>query len=174
MASPDNRDLSCFSTIEVQDHASLPGNTFSSSRVIAVCSKPSPFSQYRSVPAMSSPYLEALPIKSDALAGVFCGSTDRALLVVVQPDVCWVCLGESTSSEPLTCPCRCPRPVHAACLARWQLHSAGSRQGLFAICCSTRARLDAHSALPPCQHSGPHVGGELPTEADQQSLWKRE
>ena len=23
-------------------------------------------------------------------------------------------------------PCACPRPVHAACLARWQLHSAGT------------------------------------------------
>ncbi|KAK9831492.1 hypothetical protein WJX81_002044 [Elliptochloris bilobata] len=43
-------------------------------------------------------------------------------------DACWVCLGESTPDEPLTYPCHCPRPVHAPCLARWQLHSAGSRE----------------------------------------------
>ena len=40
-----------------------------------------------------------------------------------------MCLGESTPDEPLTYPCHCPRPVHAPCLARWQLHSAGSRCG---------------------------------------------
>lgn len=45
----------------------------------------------------------------------------------MQAEVCWVCLGESTCSEPLSYPCKCPRPVHGACLARWQLHSAGSR-----------------------------------------------
>ena len=44
-----------------------------------------------------------------------------------QAEVCWVCLGESTCLEPLCYPCKCPRPVHGACLARWQLHSAGSR-----------------------------------------------
>ena len=60
-------------------------------------------------------------------------------------DACWVCLGEGTRSgdgggrsgdggcgtdccadERLVLPCACPRPVHAACLARWQLHSAGT------------------------------------------------
>ena len=44
-----------------------------------------------------------------------------------QTEVCWVCLGEGTDLEPLSYPCKCPRPVHGACLARWQLHSAGSR-----------------------------------------------
>ncbi len=55
----------------------------------------------------------------------------RARLTVLacaaRQDACWVCLGESTPDEPLTYPCHCPRPVHAPCLARWQLHSAGSR-----------------------------------------------
>ena len=63
-------------------------------------------------------------------------------------DACWVCLGEGTRSgdgggrsgdggcgtdccadERLVLPCACPRPVHAACLARWQLHSAGTPEG---------------------------------------------
>lgn len=38
-----------------------------------------------------------------------------------------MCLGESSPDEPLIYPCHCPRPVHAPCLARWQLHSAGGR-----------------------------------------------
>lgn len=63
-------------------------------------------------------------------------ASDRCA-VIVQPDMCWVCLGESTASEPLCCPCRCPRPVHAHCLARWQLHSAGSR-------CLLHTRLTLH------------------------------
>ncbi|BDA48669.1 hypothetical protein COCOBI_12-3510 [Coccomyxa sp. Obi] len=55
--------------------------------------------------------------------------TETALAQIrTQPDVCWVCLGESTANEPLACPCRCPRPVHAHCLARWQLHSAGTSE----------------------------------------------
>ena len=36
--------------------------------------------------------------------------------------VCWVCLSDEGS---LTQPCSCPRHSHAACLARWQLQSAG-------------------------------------------------
>ena len=51
------------------------------------------------------------------------------LACTARQDACWVCLGESTPDEPLTYPCHCPRPVHAPCLARWQLHSAGSRCG---------------------------------------------
>jgi hypothetical protein len=66
--------------------------------------------------------------------------------------VCWICLdagaaaggggggGASVGADgaaaaaaaqappaPLILPCRCPRPVHARCLARWQLQSAGTR-----------------------------------------------
>ncbi|CAL5223859.1 g6446 [Coccomyxa viridis] len=53
-----------------------------------------------------------------------------------QAEVCWVCLGESTCLEPLCYPCKCPRPVHGACLARWQLHSAGSREEVACRFCS--------------------------------------
>ncbi|KIY96035.1 hypothetical protein MNEG_11925, partial [Monoraphidium neglectum] len=37
---------------------------------------------------------------------------------------CWICLG-GASEAPLGTPCACPRPVHAQCLARWQLQQAG-------------------------------------------------
>ncbi|PNH11841.1 hypothetical protein TSOC_001276 [Tetrabaena socialis] len=41
-------------------------------------------------------------------------------------DACWVCLeGPSPSAGVLEHPCACPRGVHAKCLARWQLQSAG-------------------------------------------------
>ena len=40
---------------------------------------------------------------------------------------CWVCLAPSDQARPLVQPCRCPRPVHQACLARWQLQSVGRR-----------------------------------------------
>ena len=52
---------------------------------------------------------------------------------------CWICLGgdgtsatdglagdgAGTAAAPLERPCACPRRVHRACLARWQLQSAG-------------------------------------------------
>lgn len=42
---------------------------------------------------------------------------------------CWICLDGPTSSKPLLTPCKCiSRPVHRACLARWQLHSAGKSE----------------------------------------------
>jgi len=39
---------------------------------------------------------------------------------------CWICLeaGADDGGEMLL-PCKCPRPVHPKCLARWQLQSAG-------------------------------------------------
>ena len=40
---------------------------------------------------------------------------------------CWVCLGPGDQAQPLAQPCRCPRPIHQACLARWQLQSVGRR-----------------------------------------------
>ncbi|GBF96175.1 hypothetical protein Rsub_08923 [Raphidocelis subcapitata] len=40
-------------------------------------------------------------------------------------DVCWICLDPAGAHGPLERPCSCPRSVHAMCLARWQLHSAG-------------------------------------------------
>eukprot|EP00877_Chromochloris_zofingiensis_P003002 jgi/Chrzof1/12702/Cz07g04170.t1 len=43
-------------------------------------------------------------------------------------DVCWICLEAATASKPLQQVCKCPRKVHEACLARWQLHSAGKSE----------------------------------------------
>jgi hypothetical protein len=42
-----------------------------------------------------------------------------------QEDVCWICLDPAGAHGTLERPCACPRSVHAMCLARWQLHSAG-------------------------------------------------
>jgi len=44
---------------------------------------------------------------------------------VDQDDVCWICLDPAGPFGQLERPCACPRSVHAMCLARWQLHSAG-------------------------------------------------
>jgi len=38
---------------------------------------------------------------------------------------CWICLASASPQSPLGTPCACPRPVHATCLARWQLQQAG-------------------------------------------------
>lgn len=38
---------------------------------------------------------------------------------------CWICLG---GEGPLASPCSCPRRVHLECLARWQLHKAGTEE----------------------------------------------
>lgn len=45
-----------------------------------------------------------------------------------EDEVCWVCLGAGTPDDELTKPCCCPRLCHAACIARWQLQSAGTRR----------------------------------------------
>lgn len=59
-------------------------------------------------------------------------------MVQNEPAVCWVCLEEASGKRHLYQPCSCPRSVHKQCLARWQLHSAGTkwvltlgRKGLF-------------------------------------------
>lgn len=41
-----------------------------------------------------------------------------------EEDTCWICL---EGGENLCSPCACPRVVHRNCLAKWQLHKAGSR-----------------------------------------------
>lgn len=41
--------------------------------------------------------------------------------------VCWICLDGPAPERPLVHPCRCPSWCHAACIARWQLQSAGTR-----------------------------------------------
>lgn len=38
---------------------------------------------------------------------------------------CFICLDGPRPGEPLEHPCCCPRAVHAVCLAKWQLTSAG-------------------------------------------------
>lgn len=43
--------------------------------------------------------------------------------------VCWVCLQDTGH---LVYPCACPRAVHEACLAKWQLHCCGREEEL---CC---------------------------------------
>ena len=40
-------------------------------------------------------------------------------------DACWICLDGARDGSPLVAPCQCPRLVHRACLAKWQLTSAG-------------------------------------------------
>ena len=45
--------------------------------------------------------------------------------------VCWICMEHAQAPNEtgaLTRPCRCPRMVHARCLARWQLQSAGGQE----------------------------------------------
>uniref|UniRef100_A0A383VT68 RING-CH-type domain-containing protein n=1 Tax=Tetradesmus obliquus TaxID=3088 RepID=A0A383VT68_TETOB len=55
-------------------------------------------------------------------------------------DVCFICLDGPRQQEPLVSPCSCPRKVHAACLAKWQLNCAGKDE-------ETRCRF-CHSVLP--------------------------
>ncbi|GIL65689.1 hypothetical protein Vafri_19242 [Volvox africanus] len=53
-----------------------------------------------------------------------------------EEDVCWVCLeGSSDLSGALEHPCACPRGVHAKCLARWQLQSAGREEERYCRFC---------------------------------------
>lgn len=40
-------------------------------------------------------------------------------------DICWICLDASTAENPITQLCACPKKAHPACVARWQLQSAG-------------------------------------------------
>eukprot|EP00798_Chlamydomonas_sp_ICE-L_P031089 gene31089-6216_t len=42
-------------------------------------------------------------------------------------DCCYICLDGSTDDNALTRPCKCPRLVHAKCLALMQVHAAGKR-----------------------------------------------
>ncbi|GFH20715.1 RING-CH-type domain-containing protein [Haematococcus lacustris] len=46
--------------------------------------------------------------------------------------ICWVCHepANGTVAQALIAPCDCPRLVHAHCLARWQLQSAGKDEEL--------------------------------------------
>eukprot|EP00798_Chlamydomonas_sp_ICE-L_P000002 gene2-12806_t len=41
---------------------------------------------------------------------------------------CYICFAGSSHEDPLKSPCKCPRPVHLRCLARWNLQSAGGEE----------------------------------------------
>ncbi|KAI8474321.1 MAG: hypothetical protein J3K34DRAFT_366279 [Monoraphidium minutum] len=57
-----------------------------------------------------------------------------------QEDACWICLDPAGAHGPLERPCACPRSVHAMCLARWQLHSAGRDEERVCRFCHTELR----------------------------------
>jgi len=67
------------------------------------------------------------PRKESALSFFPRAALPSPLLSPHTQDACWICLATASEDEPLCQPCACPRPVHGACLARWQLHSAGTR-----------------------------------------------
>jgi hypothetical protein len=56
--------------------------------------------------------------------------------------MCWICLD---LGGELVYPCRCPRMAHKACLARWQLQSAGTRKETHCEFCD--------SVLPDWKHA---------------------
>ncbi|KAF8073095.1 hypothetical protein HT031_000756 [Scenedesmus sp. PABB004] len=68
------------------------------------------------------------------------GSSSRASSECEEEDVCFICLDGPRPAEALVHPCSCPRKVHAACLAKWQLNCAGKDE-------ETRCRF-CHAVLP--------------------------
>lgn len=65
------------------------------------------------------------------LCPAFTNPNLKTFFVAVQQegDCCWICLDDASDEKPLQrMPCRCPRFAHAACVARWQLRSAGTRK----------------------------------------------
>ncbi|EFN56022.1 hypothetical protein CHLNCDRAFT_13478, partial [Chlorella variabilis] len=64
-------------------------------------------------------------------------------------EACWIC-HSGTEAGYLERPCRCPRSVHPACLARWQLASAGRAEERNCRFCQDHLPdwKEAHSALP--------------------------
>ncbi|KAK9815830.1 hypothetical protein WJX72_010393 [[Myrmecia] bisecta] len=69
-------------------------------------------------------------------------------------DVCWVCLDDGTASDPLVQQWHCPRPVHAQCLARWQLHAAGSREETHCRFCDAQLPDWRKVLSPSCMLAG--------------------
>ncbi|WIA07938.1 hypothetical protein OEZ85_007415 [Tetradesmus obliquus] len=63
---------------------------------------------------------------------------------------CWVCLSglEDAPEKQLELACRCPRPVHRECLARWQLQQAGRREEHYCRFCE-KAYPDWKDSLTP-------------------------
>lgn len=64
--------------------------------------------------------------------------------------ICWICLDGPTIDRPLMHPCRCPSYVHASCIARWQLQSAGTRREKFCDFCNCELP-DWKGVLTPTQ-----------------------
>lgn len=52
-------------------------------------------------------------------------------------DLCWICLEDEASEQPLFAPCKCPRKVHPRCLARWQLQQAGKPEEKYCRFCNS-------------------------------------
>ena len=51
--------------------------------------------------------------------------------------MCWICLEGSTNDKvELIRPCKCPRVVHARCMARWQLQCSGKDEELHCKFCN--------------------------------------
>ncbi|WIA28009.1 hypothetical protein OEZ86_010597 [Tetradesmus obliquus] len=63
---------------------------------------------------------------------------------------CWVCLSglEDAPEKQLELACRCPKPVHRECLARWQLQQAGRREEHYCRFCE-QAYPDWKDSLTP-------------------------
>jgi E3 ubiquitin-protein ligase DOA10 len=51
----------------------------------------------------------------------------QAACCEAEEETCWICLDGPKEDHPLVRPCSCPRTVHASCLAKWQLTSAGRK-----------------------------------------------
>ncbi|KAG2424213.1 hypothetical protein HXX76_014744 [Chlamydomonas incerta] len=74
-----------------------------------------------------------------------------------EDDACWVCLeGSSEAAGRLEYPCACPRGVHAKCLARWQLQSAGREEERACRFCK-QALPDWRDTLTPKVPAAPPV-----------------
>jgi len=79
---------------------------------------------------------------------------------------CWVCLAPDDQAQPLVQPCRCPRPVHQACLARWQLQSVGRRYVRHMITTDPKRLLTKRAEAADADASSEDVDNHL---FDQQS-----
>lgn len=72
-------------------------------------------------------------------------------------EICWICLDTASLEKPLHQPCRCPRPVHRECLARWQLQSAGSRRETHCDFCKDALPDWKQVLTPACGAAAPAV-----------------
>ena len=69
--------------------------------------------------------------------------------------VCWICLDGARPDAPLSHACACPRWTHSACLARWQLQSAGTKRETLCEFCAKE--------LPPWKDAlTPGTGADAP------------